>query len=102
MKQEIKSEKLIKILKMRGVAVNAGRKLQEEIETLQKKQQKEGYKLDRLKDKTTSIIKPIEDELAEFEYIEKVYLEDDKAYMTIEDKIEKYKELVREKKDEKK
>ena len=87
---------------MRGVAVNAGRKLQEEIEALQKKQQKEGYKLDRLKDKTTSIIKPIEDELAEFEYIEKVYLEDDKAYMTIEDKIEKYKELVREKKDEKK
>lgn len=63
--------------------------------------QKLEYKMNRLKEKT---MKELEDEvnlLGEFEDIGQVFLEEDKVFIDVVDKIENYKQHLREQRNEK-
>ena len=82
----------------RKEAVEEGRKLCDDIEKLEKDRQKVGYKLERLKEKTSGIIDKENIELAEFEYIATVKEEDGEVIAEIFDKLEDYKKALREKK----
>ena len=97
-KVEIKNSKLVKLLEERGLVLTEAKEVQKQVEVLQKKQQKLGYKMDRLKDKTKPIIDKIEVEWGEFEYIARLFVDNGKAYYEIKDQVQDYIDLLREKK----
>lgn len=91
----IDNEKLYKILDQRGSILKTARQIQKEVEEKQKEQQKIGYKMNRLKDKTEPFIKDIE--LEEFEVISSIGIKKGKVVATVVNQIEEYKKLLREK-----
>lgn len=98
----IKSKKLVKILEDRGEVLKEAKKVTKEVEKLQKEQQKLGYKMNRLKDKTEPIMekeKESMDNMAEFDYVARIFIEDGKAYAEVKNQLEDYKEMLREKND---
>ena len=100
---KIDNPKLVKILEERGKVLTEARKKQTDVEAIQKEQAKLGYKMDRLKDKTT----PIMDEelknlkVEEFGYVARVFLKDGCAYVEIRNQVDDYIELLREKANDK-
>lgn len=91
---KLKSKKLVKILETRAEVLKEAREIQKEVEELQKVQQKLGYKMNKLKDKTTPLVKDVE--LEEFEVISTVKLEKGEVVVEIIDQIEEYKKALRE------
>ena len=61
-----------------------------------KERTKLGYKMNKLKEKTKSIMDKIDKPLEEFEIISRVYMEDGKAYYEVLNQVEEYKKMIRE------
>ena len=76
------------------------KKLVSKVAPIMQELQKRGYKMERLKDKTRPIVEMEKIEMDEFEEIEKIELKDGVPTVTIIDKIEEYKKLLREQKNE--
>jgi hypothetical protein len=96
MKVIINDEKLVDILKKREIVFKKIQEINEKLIELDTKRTKEGYKMEELKEKTKIIIDKLDVKLGEFEYISRVYLEEDKAYYEINDMIDVYRESIRE------
>jgi hypothetical protein len=96
---EIEDKELKKILVERGEVVAKARELQKQVDKIQREQQKLGYKMDNLRDKTSPFIEKHSGgfSLGEFELVSRVYLEKDKVLVEIADQVEEYTKLLREK-----
>lgn len=95
----LQNNKLKKILDKRGAILIKAKKVTKEVDKLQKEQQKLGYKMEVLKEKTYPIIKKCGTniELTEFEVISRVFNDNGVPTIEIVDQIEEYKTMVREK-----
>lgn len=97
MKEIIKNEKLKAILNERTVIQGEIKKIVDEMVVLDKDRLKLGYKMDKLKEKTKTIMGSIAFDLKEFEFIATVDLnKDGEVEVDILDQIEEYKKAVRE------
>jgi len=96
----IEDDKLKKVLAERGRVLTEARKITKEVERLQKEQQKLGYKLERLKDNTKPLMEYHRIDVAEFEIVSRVFLDEKTGEPTAEviDQIEEYKNFLREEK----
>lgn len=96
---ELKNDKLGKILEDRTVLYNEIGKINEELVELDKERTKLGYKMNKLKEKTSVIMDKLMPSLnlGEFEVVSKVYLNKyNKPEIEIVDKVEEYIALLRE------
>lgn len=96
---EIKDSKLSKILEERGEIFKQIDELNKQIVALDKERTKLGYKMDRLKEKTSPIIAKLTADfnMGEFEIVSRVYI-NDKKYPEVEiaDRLEEYANMLRE------
>lgn len=101
-KHKLNNTKLVKILEERGRVLEEGKQLQKDVESLQKKQQKVGYKMNRLKDKTEPLMKAEQENitLKEFDYIARVFVEKGVSYIEVKNQVDDYIDLLREKANE--
>jgi len=98
LKVALQDAKLKKILNERDVVYKQIMELNKKLEATDKERKKLAYKMDALKEKTKLIVDKLglESKLQEFEFISKVYLDEDgQAYYEITDQIEAYKEAIR-------
>ena len=100
-KINLEDKKLLDILEMRGVIFKEVNEVNKIIVEQDKVRTKLAYKMQRLKDKTSGRLKKHTIDLAEFEDISQVGVEDGKVTLTIIDQVEEYKKMLREKKDKK-
>jgi signal recognition particle subunit SEC65 len=98
---EIKNEKLVEILKERAELHKELGDINENLMALDKERTKNGYKMDKLKEKTKVIMDKLNPKLEEFEVISRVYLEKGKPVYEVIDMIEEYKKQIRESKKKK-
>lgn len=99
MKIEVKSNKLVGILKKRQEIHSEIGEIMKQLVALDKQRTKLGYKMEKLKDKTKAIMDKLNPELKEFEIISSVFEEDGKAYYEVINLVDEYKKTLREKKD---
>jgi len=92
----INNDKLKEILTEREVIVNKARELNLKKEKIEKEMVKSGYKMNKLRDKTSKIIDKENIELGEFDIIARVFVEDGECKVEIVDKIEEFKKALRE------
>ena len=97
-KKIVNDKKLKEILEERGVIYKEIGKINEKIVALDKERTKWGYKMDRLKEKTAPFVEKYISpyDLDEFEIVSRVYLEKGEIIFEIIDKIEEYKNILRE------
>lgn len=95
---KINDKKLFAILKMRGEVFKEIEKVNKIIVEADEKRTKLGYKMTRLKDKTTEALKKHTIELAEFEQVGSVGIENGENTISIYNEIEEYKKILRDKK----
>jgi len=97
------NKQLIKILKDREVEFKKAQELQTTAEKINKELTALGYKMNRLKEKTSQVLNKENIELSDFEIITEVKLEKGEPILEIVDQVEEYKKLILKKKaDEKK
>jgi hypothetical protein len=98
---KIKNGKLKKILEERGVIFREMDEINKKLVELDKRRTALGYKMDRLKEKTSPIIDEAKPtfELGEFELVTRVLLEKDEPTVEIVDQVEEYKIMLRDKKE---
>ena len=100
---KLDNKQLIKILKDREVEFKKAQELQATAEKINKELTALGYKMNRLKEKTSQVLNKEDIELSEFEIITEVKLEKGEPILEIVDQVEEYKKLILKKKaDEKK
>ena len=101
----IKNDKLVKVLQKRKVILDNCEKLIKDKKEIDDKLQKEGYQMNKLKDKTSDLMDKYKDTidagkpLEEFAYIARVFLEGDNAFLEIRDQVDdvyKTKEEIKE------
>jgi len=97
MKVEINNDKLVEILKKRGVVHKEIGVEMEKLMKIDKEKTKLGYKMEKLKEKTKVIMDKEKIEVGEFEMIARVFLEDGKAYYEVINLIDEYKLALKEK-----
>lgn len=98
---KIENDKLLKILSERGVIYKEIGEVNEQIVKLDEERTKLGYKMERLKEKTSPIITELTPsfELGEFEVISSVRIgEDGQPEVEIADQVEEYINLLKEQK----
>ena len=101
MKQiKLQDKKLFAILEMRGEVFKQIEEVNRIIVSEDEKRTKLGYKMERLKEKTTEAMKSHDIELEEFDEIGTVGREQGEITVSIYNQLEEYKKLLREKKDE--
>ena len=98
-KIKLSDKKLLSILKMRGEVFKEVEAENKIIVEADKERTKLGYKMQRLKDKTTALLLKHKIDLSEFEIIGTVALEDNEVTVTIADQVEEYKKMLKEKKE---
>ena len=100
---KLDNKQLIKILKDREVEFKKAQELQTTAEKINKELTALGYKMNRLKEKTSQVLNKENIELTDFEIITEVKLENGEPILEIVDQVEEYKKLILKKKaDEKK
>jgi len=100
---KLDNKQLIKILKDREVEFKKAQELQTTAEKINKELTALGYKMNRLKEKTSQVLNKENIELSDFEIITEVKLEKGEPILEIVDQVEEYKKLILKKKaDEKK
>jgi len=100
---KLDNKQLIKILKDREVEFKKAQELQTTAEKINKELTALGYKMNRLKEKTSQVLNKENIELTDFEIITEVRLENGEPILEIVDQVEEYKKLILKKKaDEKK
>jgi len=108
MKYFLRDKELTKVLEARNVLLKKSKEFVTKREEIDKELMKIGYKLNPLKEKTLEITKDNEETikqgspLEEFEYIAEIGLERGVPTILVKDQIEDYRELLRDKKDNKK
>lgn len=98
MQVKLKNDSLVAILEKRQEIFDEIQKLNKKLETTAQKRTNLATEMDKLKEATAEIIKNENIELGEFEIITAVTLIEGEAVLTIIDKVEEFKELVRESK----
>jgi len=88
--KEIKNDKLKQILTKRGEVFEKIHKINEKLMELDKERKKEAYKMDKLKDKTATIMDKEGIKLEEFEVITRIFLEDDECKYEVINQLEEY------------
>ena len=100
---KLDNKQLIEILKDREVEFKKAQELQTTAEKINKELTALGYKMNRLKEKTSQVLNKENIELSDFEIITEVKLENGEPILEIVDQVEEYKKLILKKKaDEKK
>ena len=94
--QTIKNDKLVKILTERGKLFKELGVINEELIKLDKDRKKIGYKMDKLKDKTSVIMDKEKIELGEFDIISRVFIENGECKVEIVDRVEEFKKQLKE------
>jgi seryl-tRNA synthetase len=97
MQVEIQNDKLYKILEERGVIFNEIHAINEKLIELDTERKKLGFKMDRLKEKTSKIMEKINPKLEEFEIVSRIFIENNKAYYEVVNLVEEYKKELRKK-----
>ena len=97
---KLQNQKLFAILEMRSDVFKKIEEANKVIVSEDEKRTKLGYKMERLKEKTTEALKGHTIDLSEFEKVGSVGIENDEVTVSIYDEVEEYKKLLREKKDE--
>lgn len=97
---KLQDKKLFAILKMRGEIFKGIEETNEIIVKEDERRTKFGYRMERLKEKTTEALKGHTIDLSEFEKVGSVGIEDNEVTVSIYNEVEEYKKLLREKKDE--
>lgn len=101
MKQiKLQDKKLFAILEMRGVVFKEIEVENKIIVAADEKRTKLGYKMERLKEKTTEAMKSHNIELEEFDEVGTIGIENGEVTVSIYNQVEEYKKLLKEKKDE--
>jgi len=95
MLKTIKDDKLKSILEERGIVFKKIQELNEQIVVLDKERTKEGYKMNKLKEKTKVIMDKQKFNLDEFEFISSIFLEKGECKVEILDRVEEFKKMVR-------
>ena len=101
-KIEFENKELRKLLDKKSLIVDEGRKLSKEIEKLEKERNRDALKLQKIKDRVIPILqKEIAPQLGEFEDIQSIDKKDDKSDVLVAvifDRVEQYKEAIRQQK----
>jgi seryl-tRNA synthetase len=97
MQVEIQNDKLYNILEERGVIFNEIHAINEKLIELDTERKKLGFKMDRLKEKTSKIMEKINPKLEEFEIVSRIFIENNKAYYEVVNLVEEYKKELRKK-----
>lgn len=101
MKQiKLQDKKLFAILEMRGVVFKEIEVENKIIVAADEKRTKLGYKMERLKEKTTEAMKSHNIELEEFDEVGTIGIENGEVTVSVYNQVEEYKKLLKEKKDE--
>ena len=96
----IDNDKLSKILKERGIIFKQVGEINEQIVELDKERTKLGYQMDKLKEKTATIIEKYKDSfnIGKYEIIASVGINDNRENeVTIIDQVEEYQKMLDEK-----
>jgi len=99
---KIESQKLVKILEDRKAILDQSRDLLDQKEKLEKELAKLGYKMNKLKDKTAPFIEKFQKEtsLEEFDYIARIFIERNQAFVETKNQVQDYMDELRGKKNE--
>ncbi len=102
-KIDIKAKGLVDLLEKQGVIANEQHEINKQLIELDKERTKNGYKVQKIKDKMKPIIDGLmkDIELGEFEIVTNIMLEDGQPKMEILDQLEEYAKMLRENKEKK-
>lgn len=97
---DIKGKGLVELLEKQAVIANEQHEINKKLIELDKERTKNGYKVQKIRDKMKPIIDAIIPtvELGEFEMVTNISLEEGQPKMTIIDQLEEYAKMLREKK----
>lgn len=96
----IKGKQLVELLEKQAVIANEQNEINKQLIELDKERTKNGYKVQKIRDKMKPIIDTIIPtiELGEFEMVTNIKLEDGQPKMEIIDQLEEYAKMLRENK----